>query len=265
MRLRNPRSSRLPEPETEIAVQAALAETDNELRMGFFEHLNELRQRLFKSFLALVLGTGVGMAVAFDVLRFLVQPYAERLRVLGPTGAVVAYFRVALLVGAILAIPLITYQVLMFVVPGLTRRERRFIFMSLPAITVLFLVGVAFAWYVLIPPAISFLASIEPTLFEAEWTADNYLSFVTSLLFWMGVAFQTPLVFFILSLLGFVGPRGLIRNWRIAIVGSAIGAALITPTVDPINMGLVMGPLLTLYILSIILVTFGRRFSGINR
>jgi sec-independent protein translocase protein TatC len=230
-------------------------------RMGFFDHLDELRSRLVKAALSLVVGTAIGVAVASPVLQFLVAPYGERLQVLGPTEGVVAYFRVSLLIGGILAIPMITYQLLMFILPGLTDKEKRILLMSIPPITILFLVGVAFAWYVLVPPALGFLEGFEPTLFKPEWTADLYLGFVTSLLFWMGVAFETPLVFFVLSLLGFVGASVLLKNWRIAIVGAAIAAALITPTIDPVNMFLVMGPLLALYGLSIVLVYIGSRIN----
>jgi len=173
-------------------------------------------------------------------------------------------FRVALLIGGILAIPVITYHLLMFIIPGLTTRERRIILSALPAIFLLFLLGVLFTWAILIPPAIGFFNNFMPELFIAQWTADRYLGFVTALLFWMGVAFETPLIFFILSLLGVVTPRALIRNWRVAVVGSAVAAALITPTVDPINMMLVMGPLLALYTLSIILVFIGQRLARLS-
>jgi sec-independent protein translocase protein TatC len=230
-------------------------------RMSFWEHLEELRQRLFKAVLALVAGSVVGIAIATPVLEYLQQPYGKPFTVLGPTGGVVAYFRVALLVGAIIAIPVITYQVLSFVIPGLTGKERRFLILSIPPITVLFLIGVLFAWFILIPPALGFLEGFQPTLFKPEWTADLYLGFVTSLLFWMGVAFETPLIFFVLSILGMVTARPLIKNWRIAVVGAAIAAAVITPTVDPVNMMLVMGPLMVLYLLSIILVIFGSRMN----
>lgn len=261
-RLPVPTRQRRPDPNAQPRNE--ITQPEQELRMGFFEHLSELRRRLTWAFLSLIIGTGVGLVVATEVLAYLVTPYAERLSVLGPTGGVVAYFRVSLLVGGILAIPMMTFQIMMFVLPGLHAREKRFVFLSLPAITLLFLVGVAFSWFVLIPPAINFLQGFETDLFRPEWTADNYLSFVTSLLFWMGVAFETPLVFFVLSLLGLVGPRMLVRNWRIAIVGAAVAAALITPTVDPVNMGLVMGPLLVLYLLSIILVAVGKRLSGVG-
>jgi len=147
------------------------------------------------------------------------------------------------------------------VLPGLTKRETRYLMFSIPPVTVLFLIGVLFAWFILIPPALSFLVNFQPDIFQAQWTADHYLGFVTALLFWMGVAFETPLIFFVLSILGFVTPRPLIKNWRIAVIGSAIAAAVITPTVDPVNMMLVMGPLMALYLLSIGLVSIGMRFN----
>lgn len=233
-------------------------------RMGFFEHLDELRVRLFRAMIALVIGTVIGIAVATPVLTYLVSPYGERLQTLGPTESVVSYFRVSLLVGGILSIPVITYQVMMFIVPGLTRKERRMVLLSLPAITGLFLIGVLFAWFLLIPPALDFLQNFQTQIYAPEWTADQYLGFVTALMFWMGVAFETPLVFFVLALLGLVSAGNLIRNWRFAIVGSAIAAAMITPTVDPVNMFLVIAPLLALYVLSIFLVMIGRRIAKVD-
>lgn len=225
--------------------------------MTLLQHLDELRMRITRALLGLVLGTVVGLFVATEVLKFLQAPYGREFTVLGPTGGVIAYFRVALFVGAILAIPFMTYQVLMFVLPGLHPHEKRLLLLALPAIVGLFVVGVIFAWGVLIPPALGFLEGFEPTLFKPEWTADLYLSFVTALVFWMGVAFEMPLVFFVVALMGFVQAGVLLRHWRIAIVVASVAAAIITPTVDPVNMVLVMGPLLALYLMSIGLVAVG--------
>lgn len=247
----------LPDPDEAI-------DEGHELRMTLFEHLGELRKRVFRALLAVIAGTLVGIAIAAPVLEYLIQPYGRELSALGPTEPVVAYFRVSLLIGGIIAIPVVTYQLLMFILPGLTRKESRILLLALPAITLLFLIGAVFAWFVLIPPALGFLEGFQPTLFKPEWTADLYLSFITALIFWMGVAFETPLVFFVLALLGVVQPGVLMRNWRIAIVGAAIAAAMITPTVDPVNMSLVMGPLLTLYLLSILLVYVGNRINGLR-
>lgn len=230
-------------------------------RMSLWDHLDELRSRLFKAVLALVCGSAIGVLFATPILEFLKAPYGRAFLVVDPTGGVIQYFRVALLAGGILSIPVITYQVLMFVLPGLTKRETRMLLYSIPPVTLLFLVGVLFAWFILIPPALSFLVNFQTDIFKADWTADHYLGFVTALLFWMGVAFETPLIFFVLSLLGFVTPRPLIKNWRIAVVATAIVAAVITPTVDPVNMMLVMGPLMGLYILSVGLVSIGVRIN----
>ncbi|MFN8449266.1 MAG: twin-arginine translocase subunit TatC [Anaerolineae bacterium] len=233
----------------------------HELRMSLLEHLEELRNRLFKAAVAIVIGTAIGAIFAGDVFQYLLKPYGRPAQVLDPTGSVTNYFRVALMIGGIIAVPTITYQLMMFILPGLTRKERRTVLTALPAITLLFLVGVTFAWFLLIPPALGFLANFRSDIFTVEWTADGYLGFITSLLFWMGVAFETPLVFFVISLLGFVTTNSLIKNWRIAVVGAAVAAAMITPTVDPVNMFLVIAPLLALYLLSILLVAVGSRMN----
>lgn len=250
--------------------------TDDEahaLRMSLFEHLGELRDRLVRIGIALLIGVIIGFIFAQQGLLILRQPFCNifenpaecpQWQILDPTGNVLVYLRVALLIGGIFAIPAITYQVMMFILPGLTRREKRMVFMSIPAITGLFVIGVVFTWTFLLPPALGFLNDFLSDLFSPEWTADGYLSFVTALIFWMGVAFETPLVFFVLSLLGVVRAKTLISNWRIAVIGSAVAAAFITPTIDPVNMFLVMGPLLSLYTLSILLVSLGSRINGIS-
>lgn len=242
----------------------------NEARMSFIQHLLELRNRFLWSFASLVIGTVIGFFFAADVLDILRTPYCNivdqpadcQLVILGPTGGILAYFRVALLMGGVIAIPMITYHFMMFILPGFEDNEKRIVLFSLPAITLLFLAGVAFTWFILMPPALGFLQGFQPTLFRPEWTADLYLSFMTALIFWMGVSFQMPLVFFVLAFLGIVQPSLLIKNWRIAVVLSSIAAAFITPTIDPVNMFLVMGPLLALYGLSIITVWLGSRFSS---
>src|SRR4051794_30137280 len=176
----------------------------NDLRMSLLEHLEELRDRMFKATLGLIAGRVIGAIFAGDIFKYLLKPYGRPAQVLDPTGSVTNYFRVALTFGAIIAIPLITYQILLFILPGLTKREKRVLLTALPAITLLFVVGVAFAWFLMLPTAIDFLANFHSDIFTTQWTADGYLGFVTSLLFWMGAAFETPLIFFVLSYLGFV-------------------------------------------------------------
>ncbi|MBE2271337.1 MAG: twin-arginine translocase subunit TatC [Anaerolinea sp.] len=249
-----------PEPQTDIEESG----DGHELRMTLLDHLDELRRRLVRAVIALAVGVIIAVPLTEPVLRFLQVPYGERFQILDPTGSIISFFRVALMLGAIISIPLTTYQILMFVLPGLTKNEKRTLFRAIPAITLLFLLGVIFAWSVLIPPALDFLQNFQTDLFKAEWTADGYLGFVTALVFWMGVAFETPLIFFVLALMGMVTAGALAKNWRIAIIASAVAAAFITPTVDPVNMFLVMGPLMALYLLSIVLVLIGRRISKVD-
>jgi len=254
---------------SKVASQVNQVEEGHELQMGLLEHLAELRDRMVRAVLALLIGTVIGFFFATQGLQLLQQPYCQlvespelcRFQLIGPTDGVIVYLQVALLMGGVLSIPLVTYQIVMFVFPGLTKRERRYVLLALPGISILFVVGVLFAWLILLPPALGFLEGFQAQLFKPEWTADLYMNFVLSLVFWMGVAFEIPLVFFVLSLLGVIRAGTLARNWRIAVVGSSVAAALITPTIDPVNMFLVMGPLLGLYALSIVLVAIGNRIN----
>lgn len=226
---------------------------NNGFSMPLLDHLRELRSRLLKAAVALTGASLLTSIFAGDIIKFLLQPYGNRLQTLGPTENIITYFRVALLSGAALAMPVIVYQVLGFVIPGLTRAERRWVYISVPFTTVLFLGGIFFAWYVMVPAAVDFLANFRSDIFLNEWTAHEYISFVVSIAFWIGVSFQTPLIVFILAKVGLVTPGFLARNWRFAVVIVAVIAAIITPTVDPFNMALLMLPLLALYGLSIAL------------
>jgi sec-independent protein translocase protein TatC len=133
----------------------------------------------------------------------------------------------------------------------LEKHEIKYIGLTIPVAVLLFFTGVAFAWYIMAPAAVGFLSTWQPDIFVQEWRSRNYIPFITSLLFWIGVSFETPLVISILSKMGIVSPRFLIKQWRFAIIIIAIVSAIITPTVDPFNMFLVMLPLIVLYGISI--------------
>jgi sec-independent protein translocase protein TatC len=233
----------------------AISGDENDTPQTLLEHLNELRMRLFRALMALFIGVLLSAFFTSRLLKYLIKPYGTELQVLGPTESVVIYFRVALLAGAILAVPYITYQLFMFIAPGLKRGEKRIIYTALPVTTGLFLLGVAFAWFIMVPAALGFLEDFESDIFRAGWTAERYIAFLTSILFWIGVAFEMPVVVYVLARLGVIGPGALIRNWRLAVVLITVVAALITPTVDPFNMLLVTAPLLALYVISIGMAT----------
>jgi sec-independent protein translocase protein TatC len=222
-------------------------------QMSLLEHLEELRDRLVKAAIAVFVFTFLSAAFTTQILELLIAPYGQKLQVLGPTEGITIYFRVALTSGLVLSMPFLVYQFLMFILPGLERNEKRYILWGVPFATLLFLIGVLFAWYVLTPAAVSFLSAWQPEIFLQQWQSREYIPFVTSLVFWVGISFETPLIIFIMTKIGLVTPQFLIKQWRFAIVIIAIAAAMITPTVDPFNMGLVMLPLIVLYGLSILL------------
>ncbi|MFN2291382.1 MAG: twin-arginine translocase subunit TatC [Anaerolineae bacterium] len=229
-------------PEGEVAV------------MPLMEHLKELRDRLIRAFIALFVATGISFIFAKQVLEFLIAPMGDTLpQALKPTEVLGNYMKVALICGVAIAMPVIVYQVARFVAPGLTKREKRYLFILVPGATISFLGGVAFAYFVMMPAAIPFLLGFLSDVVEQRWAIGEYLSFVTSLLFWIGVAFELPLFVYFLAKIGLVNAEMLSRNRKYAVIAIAVLSAVITPTVDPLNMALVMGPLIILYELGVIL------------
>jgi sec-independent protein translocase protein TatC len=216
-------------------------------------HLVELRTRVVNSLIAIVLAMVIGLALARSAVEAMAQPIGglERLQAIRVTETLGVFFRVGLTLGIILASPYAIAQLWIFVASGLKSSERRVFYFLFPFAIVLFLLGVAFAYFVMLPVAVPFLAtfmgiSTRPTLSE-------YVKFVTSALLWVGVSFEMPMASFILAKVGLVNAGMLARNWRYAVVIIAIAAAIVTPTPDPVNMAIVMAPLSVLYLLSILL------------
>ena len=227
--------------------------------MTLLEHLREIRDRLFKAVLALLVGSAIGLALSNQILIFVIEPYKQLLLTINPTESLTTVFTVSVTVGAALAMPVMVYEILAFVMPGLLPNERKWLFMGVPFATVLFLMGATFAWIILMPTAIAFLTTIYPNVFHTQLTADNYIPFVMGVVFWIGVAFEMPLIVFVLAKANVVNARVLAKQWRYAIVFIAVLAAFITPTPDPINMSIVMAPLLVLYVFSIGMAAVARR------
>jgi sec-independent protein translocase protein TatC len=223
------------------------------------EHLNEFRIRLTWAVGGLVVTTIISFAFAERLLDLLIEPYGEQLQTLSPTEGIETYFKVALMSGAIIAMPWILYQFWLFISPGLHKHEKRYVYIFIPSATFLFLMGVAFAWFVLLPAAILFLSDFMQEIFWAQWTSNEYIGFATTFLFWMGLSFLLPLVFYFLARVGIITSRTLREHWRVAIVGIAVLAAAVTPSIDPMTMLLTMVPLVLLYGLSIVLASIGRK------
>ena len=221
-----------------------------ESNMTLMEHLIELRTRLIWVAGALVIGTAIAMIFVNPILRFITQPLTElgaETIAIGPTDTISIFFKVSITVGAVLAMPVIVYQIIAFVTPGLYPNEKRNLILTLPGVMVLFGLGAAFAYFILMPVAVGFLQSFLGDVIRQEWTIDRYIGFVTRVVFWIGVAFEAPLILAFLARAGIVSGPQLLRMWRQALVVIAVIAAAITPTVDPVNMTIVMGPLIVLY------------------
>ncbi|MFC1974886.1 twin-arginine translocase subunit TatC [Chloroflexota bacterium] len=221
--------------------------------MSLLGHFDELRIRLVRSFIVVMAATFIVAVFTEQIFDILLAPYGDKLLVLKPTESIAVYFRVALTGGLVVAMPYLIYHVLMFILPGLEENERQYITWGVPAATILFLIGMAFAWFLMLPTAIGFLKNWQTDIFVQQWQSSEYIPFVLSLTFWIGVSFETPLIIFIMAKVGLVTPKFLMQQWRFAIVIVAIVAAMITPTIDPFNMALVMAPLIGLYGLSILL------------
>ena len=223
-------------------------------RMALMDHLIELRNRLLWVVGALIIGTALSMLFVTPILNFIIAPLSAlgaMPTAIGPTDTITVFFKVSFTMGAIFAMPVIIYQIIRFVAPGLYPHEKRNLLLILPGFMVLFGIGAAFAYFMLLPTAVAFLQSFLGDIIKQEWTIDRYISFVTRIVFWIGVAFEMPLVVAFLARAGIVSGPKLLGFWRQAVVIIAVIAAAITPTVDPVNMTLVMAPLIVLYAISV--------------
>ncbi len=239
------------------------------------QHLSELRRRVFICVVAVLAGSAVSFAFFEEIVEILVEPARD----LGlGTGGELIYtevtellttaIKVSFVSGLILASPIIVSQGVMFVAPGLTRQEKRYLFGFMPVVILAFAGGVAFAYYILTPPALHFLLTFGGDIATPLIRISNIINLMIRLLFWMGLAFETPLVMFLLASLGIASASSLGRFRRYWVVVAFILAAMITPTVDPVNQALVAGPLLVIYELGILLAWFAgrsrRKFKAIT-
>ncbi len=227
--------------------------------MTFWEHIEELRKRLLMALLALAATTAASFFFADRLIYLLAEPVGsiEALQSIEVTENISVFMRVALLCGVALAMPVILYELLLFVLPALKRNEKRWVYLAIIMGTILFLAGAAFAYYVMLPSSITFL--IDFLAVETKPRLSSYINFITNLIFWMGVGFQFPLLVFTLAKLNLVSARSLARGWRYGLVVIAVLAAMITPTVDPVNMALLMAPLCVLYLISVLFAYFAAR------
>lgn len=234
------------------------------------EHLEELRKLLIVPVIVFIIAIGATSVFAMDILEILRHPAGDiELIFIRPPEMFLAYFNLVITSSILPTMPAILWQIMVFVRPAFDEeasndRERRafrlFRWFGFPAVLFLFVGGVCFAYFIMLPVALKYFATFGGDVVTAQWTISEYLKFVLNIMLWIGIAFETPLLIMLLSMFGIVNAKQLRRGWRVALVVIAVVAAVVTPTPDPFNMLIVMGPLFGLYLLGVLLAAiFGKK------
>ena len=234
-------------------------------QMPLSQHLEDLRKVLFRAILGLAAGVIAGAFFVDPVLDFLSRPVGgvESLQVIEVTESMSVFMRVALLIGLVVALPWIFFQLFSFVGKGLKKSEKRGLFIAIPFATALFLAGGSFAFFVMLPASMKFFIGLLEV--NTSIRLSSYLGFTTNLIFWVGVSFELPLLVFVLTRVGVIRPSFLTKGWRVAVVAIAVLAAVITPTGDPVNMVIFMVPLFVLYLMSIGLSALAYKARNVSK
>jgi sec-independent protein translocase protein TatC len=232
----------------------------NDKRATVLGHLRELRTRLIRSVLAVAAASLIAFIFYDWIFYFLILP-AEGINLvyIEMTEMIGTIMRVCLVSGIALAMPYLVYQGIMFISPALSSKEKKYIYLILPWIALMFIAGVLFGYFILVPPATKFLITFGSDIATPQIKIGNYISIVTRLLLAIGLVFEMPVVTTFLSRLGIIKPKWLSDRRKMAVIFAFILAALITPTFDPINQSLVAVPLILLYELSILLAKLVQR------
>ena len=227
-------------------------------------HIGALRRHLVRAALVMGVVTILAFAFASRIIDLLAYPVGgiSALVAIDPTEPIGTFMRVSLLTAFAVTLPYLILEIWLFVGPGLSRDSRIFGLYAIPIAVVFFIGGMAFAYFVLLPQAIPFLVNFGGI--TSQIRPSSYIRFVTSIMFWIGIAFQFPLIIYVLARVGLVKAKVLSANWRLAVVIIAILSAMITPTIDPVNMALVMGPMIVLYFFGILLAVFAERTRARN-
>jgi sec-independent protein translocase protein TatC len=223
------------------------------------EHLEELRRRLMVTAVIFVVGIILAGVFADRLLDVLRHPAGDiELIFIRPPEMFLAYFSIMVTAGLLLMLPVAIYELLLFIAPALETDSELKAFrlarwLAFPMVLILFVGGASFAYGVMLPVALRYFATFGGDAVTAQWTISEYLKFVLNIIVWVGIGFETPLVVMMLARFGVVTPQALARGWRVAFVVTAVAAAVITPTPDPLNMAIVWLPLFGLYLLGVLL------------
>ncbi|HXQ25524.1 MAG TPA: twin-arginine translocase subunit TatC [Candidatus Acidoferrales bacterium] len=238
------------------------SEEESGSAMSFFDHLVELRKRIISALLAIGVGMVLGLLVAKRFINFIIQPMLAALRAnhlddklyyTSPAGYIGLVINLGLYLGVVLAMPWVLYQIWLFVAPGLYKHERRAVASFIGSSMLLFLCGIAFGYYVMLPQVLTFVVGfandgpVKPLI-----SINEYFSLILLVLIGLGIIFEMPVVIFILSLFNIVTPKFLLRNFRYAMLLITVAAAIVTPTPDATTMLVFMAPMVVLYFVGVL-------------
>ena len=245
----------------------------NDRPAQLMSHFAELKKRLYISIAMILITTIVAFAFYRPIQDFVQRPAIDALERVRPddparlvqldiTEGWTVTAKVSIMVGFAAAFPVVLYQVIMFVRPGLKGNERRTLYLLLPGGTLLFIAGAAFAYYLVIPPAIHFLLQFGGEIALVTPRLSSYVTLVSTLVIWMGLIFELPIIMFLLAKIGVLRPQGLSKQRRWVILFAFILAAIVTPTVDPVTQTMVAAPVVVLFELGLLLTKIATRTSS---
>ena len=244
---------------TQFDPSSSVPEQESGGKMSFFEHLVDLRKRLINSALAIAVGAMIGVSISNKVFGFIALPMRAALRKQGlddrlvytsPAGAINLIITLGIYIGVVLAAPVVLYQVWLFIAPGLYKHERKGVTTFVVSSVFLFLAGISFGYFVMLPYMLNFLTGFQGP-FRPLISINEYFDFILIVLLGLGVIFELPVLIFFLALINIVPPQFLWKNVRYAILVIAVIAAIITPTPDATTMLVFMAPMVLLYFIGI--------------
>jgi len=236
-------------------------------QIDLVDHLDELRSRIIIVLAVLAVAMSVLFWKSGEILHFLSQPIRDQIPnwqgflVLSPLDQIMTSISIAIYGALIITLPVLTYQIYAFILPAFPEEHHKHIKPMVWSVPILFLLGVVFAWYLVVPPAFDFLINFNQEQFNVQLRAKEYIQFVLLTLLAMGIVFEMPMVMMTLGRLGVVSSALMKRHWRISIVALAV-LAMLLPGVDPISYIVEFIPLLCLYAISYVVVRMVERSAA---
>ena len=218
------------------------------LELPFSEHIEELRQRILFLFVTILLLTIVSFLEVKPIVKILEYPIANvKFFQLSPGEYFISTVKIAFYTGLLITSPFGISQIILFLLPGLTKRETKIILPLLISSLVLFALGIAFSYYTLVPAALNFFLNYSEEVIEPLWSFDQYFEFILVLFYSTGLAFQIPIIQILIGLLNIVSASQMLGAWRYIILLATILGAILTPSTDPLTQLLLSVAILLLY------------------